>query len=161
MSSQAFHSIIARLQQRQISAEQARQLLQQLKASAETSTEARAETPPAVPPQLHDDIAVIGMSGQFPGAENVERFWHNLSTGADGVVELGERYLDLQRSYSAERQPGKTYCKWGGVLAERDDFDPLFFNISPRDAESMNPHQRLILQESWKALEDAGYNPKS
>lgn len=161
MSSQAFHSIIARLQQRQISAEQARQLLQQLKASAETSTEARAETPQAVSPQLHDDIAVIGMSGQFPGAENVERFWHNLSTGADGVVELGERYLDLQRSYSAERQPGKTYCKWGGVLAERDDFDPLFFNISPRDAESMNPHQRLILQESWKALEDAGYNPKS
>lgn len=151
MSSQAFQSIIARLQQGQISADEARQLLQQLKARTQASATAPA----------HEDIAVIGMSGQFPGAENVERFWHNLSTGADGVVELGERYLDLQRSYSAERQPGKTYCKWGGILEQRDDFDPLFFNISPRDAESMNPHQRLILQESWKALEDAGYNPKS
>ncbi|TFF02914.1 SDR family NAD(P)-dependent oxidoreductase [Pseudomonas sp. BCA14] len=157
MSSQAFQSIIARLQQRQITADEARQLLQQLKAGAQATT----ETPSATRPKVHDEIAVIGMSGQFPAADNVERFWHNLSTGADGVVELGERYLDAERSYSAERQPGKTYCKWGGVLEQRDDFDPLFFNISPRDAESMNPHQRLILQESWKALEDAGYNPKS
>ncbi|UVM52813.1 SDR family NAD(P)-dependent oxidoreductase [Pseudomonas sp. B21-015] len=157
MSSQAFQSIIARLQQRQITADEARQLLQQLKAGAQ----ATVEIPPAARPQAHDEIAVIGMSGQFPAADNVERFWHNLSTGNDGVVELGERYLDAERSYSAQRQPGKTYCKWGGVLERRDDFDPLFFNISPRDAESMNPHQRLILQESWKALEDAGYNPKS
>lgn len=48
----------------------------------------------------------------------------------------------------------------GGILEERDCFDPLFFNISPKEAESMNPHQRLILQESWKAIENAGYNPK-
>ena len=49
----------------------------------------------------------------------------------------------------------------GGILEDRDCFDPLFFNISPHEAQSMNPHQRLILQESWKAIEDAGYNPKS
>ncbi|KAF0866047.1 SDR family NAD(P)-dependent oxidoreductase [Pseudomonas sp. LD120] len=157
MSSQAFQSIIARLQQRQISAAQARQLLQQLKMASRTST----ATAPGAGAPAHEEIAVIGMAGQFPGAENVERFWHNLSTGVDAVAELGAPYLDCARSYSPQRQPGKTYCKWGGVLQQRDDFDPLFFNISPRDAESMNPHQRLILQESWKALEDAGYNPKS
>ncbi|HEY0837671.1 MAG TPA: SDR family NAD(P)-dependent oxidoreductase, partial [Azospirillum sp.] len=107
-----------------------------------------------------DGIAVIGMSGQFPGARTVEEFWRNMMEGVDPVVELPAHYLD-PRSYSPEKQPGKSYCKWGGVLEGRDCFDPLFFNISPREAESMNPHQRLILQESWRALEDAGYNPKS
>ena len=156
MSSQAFQSIIARLQQRQISADEAGQLLRRLKAdSQDVAQEGRGERP-----AVAEEIAVIGMAGQFPGAADVERFWHNLSTGVDGVGELGERYLDQRRAFSAERQSGKTYCKWGGILEQRDDFDPLFFNISPRDAESMNPHQRLVLQESWKALEDAGYNPK-
>ncbi|MFA6173946.1 MAG: amino acid adenylation domain-containing protein, partial [Kiritimatiellales bacterium] len=111
-------------------------------------------------PLQMDGIAVIGMSGQFPGAKNVDEFWQNMISGVDPVTELPEHYLGEQR-YSPEKQPGKSYCKWGGVLEGRDCFDPMFFNISPREAESMNPHQRLILQESWKALEDAGYNPKS
>ncbi|MGZ8239549.1 MAG: beta-ketoacyl synthase N-terminal-like domain-containing protein, partial [Methylobacter sp.] len=111
-------------------------------------------------PLQMDGIAVIGMSGQFPGAKNVDEFWQNMISGVDPVTELPENYLGEQR-YSPEKQPGKSYCKWGGVLEGRDCFDPMFFNISPREAESMNPHQRLILQESWKALEDAGYNPKS
>ena len=59
------------------------------------------------------------------------------------------------------KKPGKTYCRWGGILDERTCFDPLFFSISPREAESMSPHQRLILLEGWKSLEDAGCNPKS
>src|SRR3546814_932419 len=80
--------------------------------------------------------------------------------GVDPVTELPGRCRG-RHSYSPEKQAGKSYCKWGGILETRDCFDPLFFNISPREAESMNPHQRLILQESWRALEDAGYNPKS
>jgi len=106
-------------------------------------------------------IAVIGMSGQFPGAADVDTFWHNLINGVDGVGELPSHYLNQNLYYSPRKQPGKTYCRWGGILAERNCFDPLFFSISPREAESMSPHQRLILQESWKSLEDAGYNPKS
>ncbi|WP_211905902.1 SDR family NAD(P)-dependent oxidoreductase [Ralstonia syzygii] len=167
MSSQEFQSILAGLQNRQITEAEARQRLQRLKAATAEAATGTAQAGAgsqvlsgAGRARESVEIAVIGMAGQFPAADSVDRFWHNLSTGADGVVELGERYLDARRSYSPERQPGKTYCKWGGVLAQRDDFDPLFFNISPRDAESMNPHQRLILQESWKALEDAGYNPK-
>jgi len=107
------------------------------------------------------EIAVIGMSGMFPGAENVHEFWKNLIAGADGIEELPAHYLDQKRLYSTKKQSGKTRCKWGGILKERDCFDPLFFNISPQEAESMNPHQRLILQEGWKAIEDAGYNPKA
>jgi acyl transferase domain-containing protein/acyl carrier protein len=108
----------------------------------------------------HVGIAVIGMSGQFPDAESVDIFWQNLINGVDGVRELPNRYLNQALYYSPIKKPGKTYCRWGGILAARTCFDPLFFSISPREAESMSPHQRLILQESWKSLEDAGYNPK-
>ena len=96
------------------------------------------------------------MSGQFPDAEDVDAFWNLLVSGCDAIHDLPQSYLD--RNYfhpSDNRTFGKPLCRRGGILAERDCFDPLFFNISPREAESMNPHQRLILMESWKALEDA------
>ncbi|NOU16649.1 MAG: SDR family NAD(P)-dependent oxidoreductase [Bacteroidales bacterium] len=107
------------------------------------------------------EIAVIGVSGQFPKAGNVKEFWRNLIMGIDGVEELPFNYFDQEKYFSKEKKQGKTRCKWGGVLSERDCFDPLFFNISPREAESMSPHQRLVLQEGWKAIEDAGYNPRN
>ena len=111
-------------------------------------------------PAVATDIAVIGMSGQFPDAGDIHSFWENLMAGRDCVHELPAHYLDQAAYFNAEKQPGKTYSRWGGILQDRDCFDPLFFNISPREARSMSPHQRLILQESWKSLEDAGYNPK-
>ena len=58
---------------------------------------------------------------------------------------------------TTDKEPGKTNCKWCGCLPGVSEFDPLFFEISPREAEIMDPRQRLLLQESWKALEDAGY----
>ncbi|MCP4020738.1 MAG: SDR family NAD(P)-dependent oxidoreductase, partial [Desulfobacteraceae bacterium] len=106
-------------------------------------------------------IAVIGISGQFPKACNVHELWQNLINGRDGVDELPGHYLDQENFFHNKKQSGKTYCKWGGILQDRDCFDPLFFKISPLEAESMNPHQRLVMQESWKALEDAGYNPRT
>jgi acyl transferase domain-containing protein/acyl carrier protein len=106
------------------------------------------------------EIAVIGMSGIFPKAENVNEFWRNLLEGIDGVEELPASYLNQRAFFSRKKQPGKTRCKWGGILKDRDCFDPLFFNLSPKEAASMNPHQRLVLQEGWKAIEDAGYNPR-
>lgn len=107
-----------------------------------------------------DDIAVIGMAGQFPDAEDTDIFWQNLMKGHDAVRRLPARYLEDAWDMGSTKIPVKDYYKWGGILEGRDCFDPLFFNISPKEAESMNPHQRLVLQESWKALEDAGYNPK-
>ncbi len=106
------------------------------------------------------EIAIIGMSGQFPKAANIAAFWRNLVDGVDGVDELPAHYLDQSVAWSEEKRKGFTRCKWGGVLEDRDCFDPLFFSISPKEAESMNPHQRLVMQEGWNALEDAGYDPK-
>ncbi len=101
-------------------------------------------------------IAIVGMSGCFPEAANVEEFWANLAAGKDSVKEISR--WRLEEFYSAERGvPGRSYCKSGGFLSEIDKFDPLFFNISPHEAQLMEPQHRLFLMECWKALEDAGY----
>ena len=101
-------------------------------------------------------IAIVGMSGCFPEAANVEEFWANLAAGKDSVKEVSR--WRLEDFYSEERGvPGRSYCKSGGFLSEIDKFDPLFFNISPHEAELMEPQHRLFLMESWRALEDAGY----
>lgn len=101
------------------------------------------------------EIAIIGMSGQFPGATNTQQFWQNLKAGIHSVSELPESRLD-PLMYSPQPDPGKCYCKWGGILEEQAYFDPLFFEISPKEAAEMNPSQRVFMQEAYRALEDAG-----
>ena len=104
------------------------------------------------------NIAVIGMAGRFPGARDLDEFWDNLAQGVDSVIEVPAERWSIARYYDPEPgAPGKTYCKKGGYLDDIDQFDPLFFNISPQEAEVMDPQQRLFLEEAWKALEDAGY----
>ena len=96
-----------------------------------------------------EPIAVIGMSGRFPNARNVEEMWHILAKGESVIQDFPvERFSD--------QRPIKTNYKCGYIPGV-SEFDPLFFEISPREAMSMDPRQRLLLQESWKALEDAGY----
>ncbi|WP_432804134.1 SDR family NAD(P)-dependent oxidoreductase [Azospirillum argentinense] len=130
-------------------------------AAAVHSADRISEPPPAVAGRSGTQgIAVIGMSGQFPGAADVDGFWRNIIDGVDPIVDLPAHYLDPQ-NISTDKQSGKSYCRRGGVLETRDCFDPLFFSLSPREAVSMNPHQRLILLEAWRALEDAGCNPRS
>ncbi|MWV45371.1 SDR family NAD(P)-dependent oxidoreductase [Paenibacillus sp. HJL G12] len=154
-----FQTVVEKLRNKEMSEQEARELLSTLKSRNSDPLGNPKEEEPAMAPSVRDckiessDIAVIGMSGQFPDAVSVDEFWHNLIQGHDAVRELPSHYL--------KQSPLIKDYRWGGILEERDCFDPLFFNISPREAESMNPHQRLILQESWKALEDAGYNPKS
>lgn len=104
--------------------------------------------------QPHDakqEIAIIGMSGQASGAKNLDELWRLLSSG---TIATGEINADLVASYG-----GKSTF-FGGVLENRDKFDSLFFNIAPLEAGDMNPHQRLVMQEAWSAIEYAGYNPK-
>jgi acyl transferase domain-containing protein len=106
-------------------------------------------------------IAIIGISGQFPGASNIEEFWANLRAGKDAIREVPAARWSLAEYYSKDREAvGKSYCKWGGFLPDPASFDPLFFNLSPREAELMDPQQRLFLMESWRALEDAGYSDR-
>lgn len=103
-------------------------------------------------------VAIIGIAGRFPGADNVHEFWNNLRDGVDSVTEVPPDRWSIDEYYDPDpHAPGKTNCRKGGFLRGVDQFDPLFFNISPREAEFMDPQQRLFLQEAWNALEDAGY----
>lgn len=103
------------------------------------------------------DIAVIGMSGRFPDADDIDTLWQNLCAGKNSVTEVPQRKWSLDTGFSTDKNaPGKSYSKWMASLADEDKFDALFFNISPREAERMDPQQRLLLEEAWKALENAG-----
>lgn len=124
---------------------------------------AAAESAEPILDDAHDseDIAVIGMAGKFPMAGTVEEFWANLSAGRDCIVEVPPQRWD-HREYLSEEpdEPGTTYARWGGFLDDVDKFDARFFGITPKDAEEMDPQQRLFLETSWAALEDAGYSPE-
>jgi len=96
------------------------------------------------------EIAVIGISGRFPGANNTDQLWENLCIGNNSITKIPENRWD---------STGLS-CKYGGFLTDIDCFDPLFFGISPKEAEMIDPQQRLFLQEAWHALEDAGYSPE-
>ncbi|HEX6160254.1 MAG TPA: SDR family NAD(P)-dependent oxidoreductase, partial [Thermoanaerobaculia bacterium] len=109
-----------------------------------------------------EPIAVIGMAGQFPQARNVEEFWRNIAEGRNCISEVPRQRWDVG-TYYQPGQPvaGKTYSQWLGALEEYDLFDPLFFNISPAEAELMDPQQRLFLQAAWHSIENAGYAAQS
>uniref|UniRef100_UPI0029167C3C type I polyketide synthase n=1 Tax=Bradyrhizobium sp. SZCCHNRI2014 TaxID=3057285 RepID=UPI0029167C3C len=113
--------------------------------------------------RLQDDnepIAIVGMSGRFPGARTVDEFWCILRDGQDVIREIPPERFDWTQYYGGPlRQPTKTNGKWLGMLPGVEEFDPRFFEIAPREAEVMDPRQRLLLQEAWRALEDAAYGP--
>ncbi|MFD3806989.1 SDR family NAD(P)-dependent oxidoreductase [Streptomyces sp. NPDC058619] len=108
-------------------------------------------------PEADDrDVAVIGVAGRYPMAEDLDRFWSNLSAGRDCVTEIPADRWTSDGFYRPDRAPGHSYSKWGGFLEGIDEFDPGFFRITPREAAGMDPQERLFLQTSWHALESAG-----
>ncbi|MFH9922213.1 SDR family NAD(P)-dependent oxidoreductase [Streptomyces bobili] len=109
-----------------------------------------AAEPDAVRP---GDIAVIGVSGRYPEAADLEEFWQNLREGRDCVREVPAGRWDHGRY--AEAGAGG----WGGFLDDIDRFDPLFFHISLLEADYLDPQERLFLQCAHHTLEDAGYTP--
>ncbi|PSU35484.1 SDR family NAD(P)-dependent oxidoreductase [Photobacterium lutimaris] len=109
-----------------------------------------------------DDIAIIGIHGRYPDANNMDEYWLNLSAGKDSVSVVPEGRWDNAAYFSESVQEAdcdKYYCQWGGFLSNPDYFDPGFFGISPKNAEVMDPQERLFIQSAWNALEDAGYIP--
>jgi acyl transferase domain-containing protein/D-arabinose 1-dehydrogenase-like Zn-dependent alcohol dehydrogenase len=117
---------------------------------------------PAPSVAAHEDIAVIGMSGQFPQAGNLDEFWLNLAQGKDCVTEVpAERWALADHFEAGAKVPQKTYCNSMGAIENVDQFDPLFFNIAPAEARLMDPEQRLFLQNVWHCFEDAGLRPSS
>ena len=112
--------------------------------------------------QPEDLIAVIGMSCRFPGGINSpDQYWSVLRNGINTIVEVPEDRWDIQRYYAKEPGPGKISSKYGGFLEQVSQFDPQFFRISPREAASIDPQQRILLEETWIALENAAINPES
>ncbi len=108
-----------------------------------------------------EPIAIIGMTGILPQAENLDQFWENLNRSKDCITEIPGNRWDWKVLYGDPMQEaGKTNVKWGGFIEDIDKFDPMFFGISPLEAELMDPQQRLFLQCVWHTIEHAGYNPR-
>ncbi|WP_238652003.1 SDR family NAD(P)-dependent oxidoreductase [Paenibacillus piscarius] len=103
------------------------------------------------------DIAIIGLSGQYPMAETLEEFWEVLCRGRDCVTEIPPERWDYRKDYDpAPGKPDKVYTKWGAFMKDVELFDAGFFHVSPREAELMDPQERLMLQTAYHTLEDAG-----
>ena len=107
-----------------------------------------------------EPIAIVGMACRFPGARNLSDFWRLLETGRNAVIEgvpgsgvgrVGELFPDPSVQNEA--------CRFGAYLDGIDQFDASFFRISPVEAQLLDPQQRLMLETSWRALEDAGMDP--
>jgi polyketide synthase PksM len=120
---------------------------------------AEKQSSPARP--AREPIAIVGISGVYPMAPDLDTYWRNLRDGRDCVGEIPADRWSLDDFYEPDPERaielGKSYSRWGGFLEGFADFDPLFFNISPRETLNIDPQERLFLQECWRTLESAGY----
>lgn len=101
-------------------------------------------------------VAVIGMAGRFPAARDVRQFWENLKNGVEGISFFADDEMEVEVSPEDLRNPNFVRAK--GILEEVELFDASFFQITAREAQWMDPQQRLFLECAWNALEDAGYD---
>jgi myxalamid-type polyketide synthase MxaE and MxaD len=105
----------------------------------------------------NEPIAIIGIGCRFPGANDPAAFWQLLRDGVDAIREVPADRFDQRAFYDPDPAvPGKMNTRWGGFLEQVDRFDPGFFGISPREALRMDPQQRILLELTWEALQDAG-----
>ncbi|CAK4016278.1 polyketide synthase [Lecanosticta acicola] len=114
---------------------------------------------------LPDDIAIVGMAVDLPGAPDYETLWRNLCDGVNTCTEIPTSRFNVNDYYATEAEPGKSHpklhTKYGNFVEDIFMFDNALFDISPREAKSMDPQQRIMLQVAYRALEDAGYTPDS
>ena len=132
------------------------------RAEGEPAAPAAGIAPRAAPSRRPADgersIAIVGMAGRFPGASDVEAFWRNLCDGVESITTFGAE--ELRRAGVPDELIGDSrYVPRRAVLDEPDRFDARFFGYTPREAELMDPQQRLFLECAWEALERAGYDP--
>ena len=102
-------------------------------------------------------IAIIGISGRFPGARNAAEFWRNLRAGVESISHFRVEDLEVRDAESLSRDPG--YVRARSILEDVDLFDAAFFGIYPQEAKFIDPQHRVFLECCWEALEDAGYDP--
>lgn len=108
--------------------------------------------------KANNDIAIIGMAGRFPGADNIDEFWNLLTEGREGTSFFTDAELDKTVSAALKQDPA--YVKARGIINGADEFDAAFFGFNPRSAELMDPQQRIFLEIAWEALETTGYLPQ-
>ena len=106
------------------------------------------------------EIAIIGMVGRFPGAKNIDEFWQNLQQGVESVSFFSEEELESS-GVASTLLNDHHYVKAGAILNDVELFDAAFFGFNPREAEVMDPQQRLFLECAWEALESAGYDSET
>ncbi|MFY0566442.1 SDR family oxidoreductase [Archangium lansingense] len=104
------------------------------------------------------DIAIIGMTGRFPGAQDLDAFWKNLCDGTESIRPLSDADLEKLGVDPALRKDPH-YVKASAALEGMELFDAGFFGFTPREAELMDPQHRVFLECAWGALEHAGYAP--
>jgi len=105
----------------------------------------------------NNDIAVIGMSCRFPGANNIAEFWHNLSHGIESITFFTDEEI-LAEGIDPVSVKNPNYVKGNPILSDIESFDAQFFGYTAREVELLDPQQRLFLECCWEVLEDAGYN---
>ncbi|ELR97351.1 type I polyketide synthase [Gloeocapsa sp. PCC 73106] len=110
-------------------------------------------------PNDYMDIAIIGMAGRFPGANDLDNFWQNLCQGVESISRLTESEI-LATGINAKLVQNPHYVKARPVIENVENFDADFFGYTPKEAELLDPQQRLLLECAWESLEDAGYAPK-
>jgi phthiocerol/phenolphthiocerol synthesis type-I polyketide synthase E len=104
-----------------------------------------------------EGIAIIGLSGRFPGAPSIDKFWQNLRDGVESITTFTDaQLLSAGEDPALLNSPG--YVKAGAVLEGVDLFDADFFGFTPREAETTDPQHRIFLECAWEALENAGYD---
>src|SRR4051812_47019603 len=104
------------------------------------------------------DIAIVGMTGRFPGANSVDELWRNLRDGVESISFFSDEQL-LAAGVDRALLEDRNYVRARGVVAGAELFDAPFFGYSPKEAEMLDPQQRLFLECAWEVLEQIGYNP--
>lgn len=108
----------------------------------------------------HEPIAILGIGLRFPGADSPQAFWKMLRDGVDAVTEVPADRWDVDDYYDPQPgRPGKMYIREAAFVEGVDQFDAEFFDISRREAASLDPQHRMLLEVSWEALERAGVAP--
>ncbi|MEL6494992.1 MAG: beta-ketoacyl synthase N-terminal-like domain-containing protein [Cyanobacteria bacterium J06623_7] len=111
----------------------------------------------AVEAQSNESIAIIGMAGRFPGANNIDEYWHNLQQGINSIRFLSPAELQasgIEQDLSDNPNYVRAYSSFDGI----EEFAAEFFGYSPLEAEVIDPQQRIFLESAWTALENAGYD---
>lgn len=104
-----------------------------------------------------EGIAIVGMSGRFPGASTVSQLWTNVKAGLESIQHFTWEELEARDPAALSRDPA--YVRARGLLENVESFDAGFFGFTPRDVEVMDPQHRVFLEICWEALEDAGWDP--